>query len=360
MQTLTVKLNERSYPIYIGQGLLHQPALLRQLIRGQQACVVTNTTLAPLYLATVRQSLQGLHYSEVILPDGERYKNVDALTPIYDRLLTDKHHRSTTLIALGGGVIGDITGFAAATYQRGVDFIQLPTTLLAQVDSSIGGKTGINHPLGKNMIGAFHQPRAVIADTDTLNTLPDRERAAGFAEVIKYGLIRDKDFYGWLHKHCAKGLALDDQALSHMILRCCENKAAIVAADEYEAGIRAILNLGHTFGHAIETLQGYGKYLHGEAVAIGVVLAAQLSANLGYISNADVDALKNLLQQLQLPIKPPTMSCADYLAAMAVDKKAVDGRLRFVLLKQIGEAFISDDVSPTMLQDVLQQAGIAD
>ena len=357
MQTLSVELGDRSYPIYIGEGLLSQPELLLSHISGCQVLVVTNETVAPLYLNFVREHLSDLQYSEVILPDGEQYKSLEVLTRIYDQLLADKHNRSTTLIALGGGVVGDMTGFAAASYQRGVNFIQIPTTLLSQVDSSVGGKTGVNHPLGKNMIGAFHQPQCVIADTRTLQSLPARELSAGIAEVIKYGLICDARFFKWLEVHMEDLLALDPTTVTEAIYRSCENKAKVVASDERESGIRAILNLGHTFGHAIETEQGYGNWLHGEAVSAGTALALDLSKRLGWISAEAVGAGKALLQRAQLPVRPPAMSCERFLLLMAVDKKVLDGRLRLVLLKQIGEAVVTSDVSENDVLAVLAAAG---
>ena len=360
MQTLTVDLGDRSYPIYIGDGLLAQPELLRKHINGKQALVVTNETVAPLYLDAVRKSLAGLHYSEVILPDGEQFKTLDVLSQIYDRLLQDKHNRTTTLIALGGGVVGDMTGFAAASYQRGVDFIQIPTTLLSQVDSSVGGKTGVNHALGKNMIGAFHQPNCVIADTDTLNTLPPRELSAGIAEVIKYGLICDAEFYQWLAVNTELLMARESQALSEAVFRSCDNKAKVVAADERESGIRAILNLGHTFGHAIETVQGYGNWLHGEAVAAGMVLAAKLSVQLGWLLESDLRHLVELLKQAALPVAPPEMTVEQFLQLMAVDKKVLDGRLRLVLLKQIGEAVVTSEVGEQAVKETLLACGVSE
>lgn len=281
MKTLHVELGDRRYPLYIGPGLLGQAELLRPHIAGRQVLVVTNTTVAPLYLERTCAALQGLRYEAVILPDGERYKTLETLDAVFTALLEKRFDRHCTILALGGGVIGDLAGFAAACYQRGVDFIQVPTTLLAQVDSSVGGKTAVNHPLGKNMIGAFYQPRCVLADTETLNTLPDRELSAGLAEVIKYGLIRDRPFLEWLEANLDALLIRDAAALSEAIERSCRNKAEIVAADERETGERALLNLGHTFGHAIETGVGYGQWLHGEAVAAGTVLAADLSARLG-------------------------------------------------------------------------------
>ena len=277
MKTLNVDLEERSYPIYIGQGLLTQASLLTGHISGKQALIVSNETVAPLYLDKVQSMLAEFNHQAVILPDGEKYKNLEVLNQIYDALLTHKFDRSVTLIALGGGVVGDMTGFAAATYQRGVNFIQIPTTLLSQVDSSVGGKTGVNHPLGKNMIGAFHQPKCVIADTDTLNTLPDKELSAGIAEVIKYGVLGDLEFFHWLETNLVHMLRRDPEALAYSIERSCQDKADIVAADEKESGKRALLNLGHTFGHAIETYVGYGEWLHGEAVATGMLMAADLS-----------------------------------------------------------------------------------
>lgn len=358
MQKLSVDLGDRSYPIYIGHGLLSQPDLLRKHIRGNQVMVVTNETVAPIYLDKVRESLSSLHYSEVILPDGEQYKNLETLSLIYDRLLEDKHNRSTTLIALGGGVIGDMTGYAAASYQRGVDFIQMPTTLLSQVDSSVGGKTGVNHPLGKNMIGAFHQPQCVIADTDTLSTLPARELAAGVAEVIKYGLICDAEFYQWLQQRMDDLMARDSQALLETIYRSCENKAKVVASDERESGIRAILNFGHTFGHAIETAQGYGNWLHGEAVAAGMMLAVQLSVDKGWLAKEQLEILATLLRRANLPISPPAMTTKQFLSLMAVDKKVIDGQLRLVLLKAIGEAVVTSDVTEQEVCDTLAINGI--
>ena len=291
MQTLTVDLGDRSYPIFIGENLLNRAELFMPYIAGKQVLIVSNTTIAPLYLDTLRATLSVERVDSVILPDGEQYKTLDQLNTIFDDLLERRHNRTTTLIALGGGVIGDMTGFAAACYQRGVAFIQVPTTLLSQVDSSVGGKTGVNHPLGKNMIGAFHQPRCVVADIDTLRTLPAREFSAGIAEIVKYGLICDREFYVWLTRHMAGLMARDAQLLGEAIYRSCANKARVVAADEREGGLRAILNLGHTFGHAIETAQGYGVWLHGEAVAVGMIMAADLSARLGWISAAEVDAL---------------------------------------------------------------------
>ncbi len=359
MQTLSVDLGDRSYPIYIGEGLLDQPELLINHIKGRQVLVVSNETVAPLYLAKVREALSGLHYSEVILPDGEQHKSLAVLSTIYDKLLEDRHNRTTTLVALGGGVVGDMTGYAAASYQRGVNFIQIPTTLLSQVDSSVGGKTGVNHPLGKNMIGAFHQPQCVIADTHTLTSLPQRELSAGIAEVIKYGLICDADFYQWLQQHVEGLLVCDQSLLAEAIYRSCDNKANVVASDEREAGIRAILNLGHTFGHAIETAQGYGNWLHGEAVAAGMQLAAQLSEKMHWISKGDVESIRSLLLRAKLPVTPPAMSCEQFLSLMAVDKKVLDGNLRLVLLKKMGEAIITSDIAEQDVRDTLTEAGVS-
>ncbi|HET8711554.1 MAG TPA: 3-dehydroquinate synthase [Spongiibacteraceae bacterium] len=344
MQTLTVDLGDRSYPIHIGAQLLARADLIVPHIAGKQVCIVTNATVAPLYLERVKNSLAGLQVDEVILPDGEQYKTLAQLNAIFDELLQHRHNRTTTLIALGGGVVGDMTGFAAACYQRGVDFIQIPTTLLAQVDSSVGGKTGVNHPLGKNMIGAFHQPRCVIADTDVLNTLPQREFSAGVAEVIKYGLICDAGFYAWLQQNMDGLMARDPNLLREAVYRSCANKAKVVAADEREGGLRAILNLGHTFGHAIETAQGYGEWLHGEAVAVGMLMAADFSARLGWMPNSAVDSVRELLARAKLPLRPPQgMTVEQFLQLMAVDKKVLDGQLRLVLLKAIGEAIVTSD-----------------
>lgn len=358
MQTLTVDLGERSYPIYIGESLLAKPDLILKNLKGKQVFVVTNETVAPLYLEQIRNTLKGLHYSEIILPDGEQFKTLEILSQIFDKLLEDKHNRSTTLVALGGGVIGDITGFAASAYQRGVDFIQVPTTLLSQVDSSVGGKTGVNHPLGKNMIGAFHQPNCVIADTTTLNTLPDRELSAGVAEVIKYGLICDIDFYQWLHDNVDGLMQRQSAVLAEAIFRSCQNKAEVVAEDEHESGIRAILNFGHTFGHAIETAQGYGNWLHGEAVAAGMVLAAELSMQLGWISKTDVSTIIGVLNCAGLPVDPPDMTADQFMSLMMVDKKVIDGHLRLVLLKKVGEAVVTGDVTESQVRSALASQGV--
>lgn len=354
MKELRVELKENSYPIYIGSGLLQQKDILLKHIKSKQVLVVTNTTIAPLYLDVVLGNLSGLEVEVVELPDGEQYKGLEYLTKVFDCLLESKFSRNATLVALGGGVVGDMGGFAAACYQRGIPFIQIPTTVLAQVDSSVGGKTGVNHPLGKNMIGAFYQPQCVIADMDVLDTLDDRQLRAGIAEVIKYGLIRDLGFFEWLEANMGLLLARDKQALAYVIERSCLNKAEIVAEDEFEKGIRAILNLGHTFGHAIETGQGYGKYLHGEAVAIGIGYAADLSKRMGWLTEADVKRVLDLLILAELPIKPPVdMTVEQYISLMAVDKKNIDGNIRLILLKSIGEATLPISVEQAQLKQTL-------
>jgi 3-dehydroquinate synthase len=358
MHTLHVELGERSYPIYIGRDLLADGQLLAPHVPGSQVVIVSNETVAPLYVDRVRAALgERALVSEVVLRDGEQYKTLDSLTQIFDRVMADGHNRTTTFVAVGGGVVGDVTGFAAACYQRGVNFVQVPTTLLAQVDSSVGGKTAVNHPLGKNMIGAFHQPRAVLIDIDTLQTLPAREFSAGLAEVVKYGLIRDEPFYRWLQENMSKLLAREEAALAEAIERSCAIKADVVAADEREGGLRAILNLGHTFGHAIETHQGYGAWLHGEAVATGMLLALQLSARRNAIDAAEVEGFRELLKGMHLPVAPPAdMTSADFLTLMVRDKKVIDGRLRLVLLRGMGEALIVDDVDGEELTDLLEAA----
>lgn len=344
MQTLHVELGERSYPIYIGADLLGRADLLRPHIVGRQVAIVTNETVAPLYLARLESALQGYEQTSIVLPDGEAFKNWETLQLIFDGLLQGRHDRRTTVIALGGGVIGDMAGFAAACYQRGVNFIQIPTTLLSQVDSSVGGKTGINHPLGKNMVGAFYQPQAVLIDTSTLKTLPSRELSAGLAEVIKYGLICDEPFLAWLEAHMSALRGLDAQALTTAIARSCAAKARVVSADERESGVRATLNLGHTFGHAIETEQGYGVWLHGEAVAAGTVMALDMSQRLGWITPAERARVVRLFVAAGLPVVPPeNMFSVDFLRHMAVDKKVLDGQLRLVLLRRLGEAVVTSD-----------------
>lgn len=355
MKVLQVELDhDRSYPIYIGSGLLDDAELLSRHIRSKQVVIVSNETIAPLYLAKLQSALAAYDTEAVILPDGEQYKTLQYLEQIFDRLLARKFSRNATLIALGGGVIGDMGGFAAACYQRGIAFIQIPTTLLAQVDSSVGGKTGVNHPLGKNMIGAFYQPQCVIADADVLDTLDDRQLSAGLAEVIKYGLIRDAEFLSWLEQNMPRLLARDKEALAYAIERSCINKAEVVGEDEFESGVRATLNLGHTFGHAIETGSGYGQYLHGEAVAIGTCFAADLSRRLGWLSDADVARVIKILQAAHLPTTPPAnMTCEQYVDLMAVDKKNVDGKIRVILLEAIGKASLPVNVELSQLQATL-------
>jgi 3-dehydroquinate synthase len=353
MDTLTVALGDRSYPIHIGADLLGKPDLIKPHLKSSQVCIVTNTTVAPLYLDKVKAALGGLQVRAIVLADGENHKTLETVSVIYDQLLEANFSRSCTLIALGGGVIGDMTGFAAATYQRGVNFIQIPTTLLAQVDSSVGGKTGVNRPLGKNMVGAFFQPRVVLADTATLDTLPDRELRAGLAEIIKYGLINNKAFYEWLGRNMAQLLKRDAATLRYAIKVSCEEKAAIVAADETENGLRAILNLGHTFGHAIETAMGYGTWLHGEAVATGMVMAADLSWRLGYLPQEDAQAIKALISAAGLPVAPPALDEATFWRLMSKDKKADQGKMKFILLKAIGQAVLEQGIPPDVLRRTL-------
>ena len=355
MQTLRVELGERAYPIHIGAGLLSDAGLIAPHLELPRVAIVTNSTVAPLYLQQLSEALRsvGVEPVSIVLADGERYKDWATLNRIYDALIEGRCERKTTLIALGGGVVGDLAGFAAATYMRGIPFIQVPTTLLAQVDSSIGGKTGINHPLGKNMIGAFYQPRLVLADTAVLASLPPRELSAGLAEVIKHGLVRDEGFVAWLEQNVEKLLACDAQALAHAVRRCCEIKAAVVAEDEREAGVRALLNFGHTFGHAIESSLGYGKWLHGEAVAAGMAMAADLSCRMGFIAQADVDRVIALLKRARLPTAQPGIAPGRLLESMAADKKTEAGKLRFILLDRIGAASIRAEVPAGLLQQVL-------
>lgn len=356
MRTLSVALDARSYPIHIGTGLLADPGLILPYLKSKRVAVITNTVVGPLYLAPFVAALRerGLRVTEIVLPDGEAHKDWPTLNLIFDGLLGDRCDRSTTLIALGGGVVGDMVGFAAASYQRGVPFIQVPTTLLSQVDSSVGGKTAINHPLGKNMIGAFYQPRLVLADIATLNTLPDRELKAGLAEVIKYGLIRDLPFLEWIEANLERLLARDADALAEAVERSCRNKAEVVAADETEQGERATLNLGHTFGHAIETGLGYGEWLHGEAVAAGAVMAAELSRRLGWLSDADVERVRRIHERAGLPVKGAALGADRYLELMAHDKKVSDGTLRLVLLKAIGRAVITSEASTADIRAAIE------
>jgi 3-dehydroquinate synthase len=358
MKTLLVALGDRSYPIYIGSGLLNQEELYTKHIKSSQVIVITNSTIAPLYLDKVLNNLKGFKVETLILPDGEQFKTLDYVTQIFDKLLSCKFSRNATLIALGGGVIGDMGGFSAACYQRGIAFFQIPTTLLAQVDSSVGGKTGVNHPLGKNMIGAFYQPLCVIADADVLNTLNDRQLSAGLAEVIKYGLIRDIEFFEWLEQNIEHLLARNKEALAFAIERSCLNKAQIVAEDETETGIRATLNLGHTFGHAIETGAGYGVYLHGEAVAIGTCQAADLSRRKGWLTNADVERIIAIFKRANLPVNPPEhLDSNRFLELMAVDKKNIDGKIRLILLTKIGVATLPIGIDTLLLEQTLKSYG---
>lgn len=359
METLNVDLGDRSYPIFIGSGLLSNPELITNYVNASSAVVVTNETIAPLYLEKVDGLIGDLRHSATVLPDGEQFKTLDTVNQIFTELLEGRFDRHTTLIALGGGVVGDMTGFAAAAYQRGINFIQVPTTLLSQVDSSVGGKTGVNHPLGKNMIGAFHQPQSVVIDIDTLDTLEDRELISGIAEVIKYGLIIDAEFFEWLEDNIEKLLARDKGALIYAIKRSCEIKAEVVAADEKEKGQRALLNLGHTFGHAIETAMGYGNWLHGEAVGCGMAMAARMSHKLGWMTDSELDRTISLITRAQLPITPPSeISTERFLELMSVDKKVIDGTLRLILLKGIGSSVVTSDFPAKVLQETLGNSDV--
>ncbi|HZG20420.1 MAG TPA: bifunctional shikimate kinase/3-dehydroquinate synthase AroKB [Herbaspirillum sp.] len=357
--TLNVDLGERSYPIHIGRGLLDDTALLPQYVKGKRVAIVTNDTVGPLYLDKVASALRaaGKQVSEIVLPDGEEEKNWASLMKIFDRLLADKCDRKTTLVALGGGVIGDLTGFAAASYMRGVPFVQVPTTLLSQVDSSVGGKTGINHPLGKNMIGAFYQPQAVIADTATLHTLPARELAAGIAEVIKHGAIIDAPFFDWIETNIAQLVSKDDAALAYAIQRSCEIKADVVRQDEREGGLRAILNFGHTFGHAIENGLGYGQWLHGEAVGCGMVMAADLSHRLGYIDAGTRERIRAVTAAAGLPTVAPKLGTERWLELMEVDKKNEGGQIKFILIKPLGSPLITNVPQELLLQTLAACTG---
>lgn len=364
MQQLVVEIPHRQYPIFVAEGLLADTQKLRELllarIQGRQVAIITNKVVAPLYLDALLEALDGLQVDVMQMDDGEAEKNLQVYQQTMDFLLAARHNRSTCLIALGGGVVGDLCGFVAATFQRGVDFVQIPTTLLAQVDSSVGGKTAVNHPLGKNMIGAFHQPLAVLADTATLGTLPSREYAAGLAEVVKYGVIEDAAFFEFLEQHSDDLLAKDGAVLSQVILRCCAIKAEVVSADERESGRRAILNYGHTFGHGIEKLCGYGQWLHGEAVAIGMVMAARLSVAVAGLDESVVMRLTALLRRLGLPTaldqasrKVATIEAM--MDVMGLDKKVVDGRLRFIVASQLGQVQVRDDIDAAVLRNVLAQ-----
>lgn len=354
MQTLHVELGDRRYPIFIGSDLNPQ-SLLESYIHGKQVMVVTNTTVAPLYLEHYLGAIEGLGktVATCILPDGEKYKNIEHLNLIFDALLEAGFNRDATVLALGGGVIGDMAGFASACFQRGVYFIQVPTTLLSQVDSSVGGKTGINHPLGKNMIGAFQQPQVVLADMSQLSTLPDRELSAGLAEVIKYALLGDRDFLVWLEQNMDSLVARDPGLLAEAVYKSCAHKARIVANDEKEQGERALLNLGHTFGHAIESYLGYGVWLHGEAVATGMVMAADLSQRMGWISLEDLERTKKIIQRAHLPVKCPAIPLEEFLAYMSHDKKVLNGQLRLVLMKALGQAVISKEFDVELMKQAI-------
>jgi 3-dehydroquinate synthase len=360
LQTVSVELGSRAYPIHVGNCIFDDPqqlaSLLTPYIRGQQVAVFTNETVSALYGAQVLAALEGYKVDVFKMGDGEQYKTLETYCAAMDFLMAQRHSRTTCLLALGGGVVGDLTGFVAATYQRGVDFLQIPTTLLAQVDSSVGGKTAVNHPAGKNMIGAFYQPRVVVIDAATLNSLPPREYAAGLAEVVKYGVIADADLFSWLEGHVDALLQRDADALGYVIKRSCEIKADVVAQDETEAGIRAILNFGHTFGHAIENLSGYGTWLHGEAVAVGMVMAARFSEMLQLLQQGQAQRLSELLAALSLPVKLQDDLAPDaMLQAMGMDKKAADGKLRFVVTTGMGSATLTDDFPLQALHDVLAE-----
>jgi len=353
MERLRIELGERSYPILIGPGLLDDAGLMDEAVAARDVLVVSNVTVAPLYLGRLERALAGRRVASSVLPDGERHKTLDAVARVLDALVERRMNRDACVAALGGGVVGDIAGFAAACYQRGIDYVQVPTTLLAQVDSSVGGKTGVNHPGGKNLIGAFHQPRAVVSDIGTLATLPPRELRAGLAEVIKYGLVADAGFLSWIEANLDGLLALEPGALGHAVRRSCELKAEIVAEDEREHGRRALLNLGHTFGHAIEAAAGYGEWLHGEAVAAGLVMAADLSRRLGWIDAADAARVKSLLLRAGLPVAAPPIGAGRALALMGLDKKVLAGRIRLVLLRRLGEGVVSGDYPSEALEATL-------
>eukprot|EP00871_Galdieria_phlegrea_P001271 jgi/Galph1/2144/GphlegSOOS_G778.1 len=353
---LQVNAPSKKYPIYFGEGILSDPTYFSPHLVGDKILVVTNETVGPLYLDKLLKTLQGTGkkvYS-IIIRDGEAFKNMETLNIIYDKCMELRLDRKSTLVALGGGVVGDLTGFAAATFVRGIPFIQVPTTLLAVVDSAVGGKTGVNHPRGKNMIGAFYQPEAVVVDCNVLNTLSERQLAAGLAEVIKYGLIRDVEFFEWCNNNMNRLLKREPEALRYAMYRSCENKAAVVAADERESGIRAILNLGHTFGHAIEAGTGFSSWLHGEAVAAGIVMASEMSYKMGWLTREDVNRIEFLLAQASLPIRPPpSMTLEKFITFMAVDKKTESGKLKLVLLRAIGDAIVTSDFTQEVLQDTI-------
>jgi 3-dehydroquinate synthase len=349
-----IALGERSYPILIGPGLLENAQLLSTHIAARSLLIVTNETIAPLYLAKLQNALQGRRVATLVLPDGEQHKTLESFSRILDALVAERMNRDAAAVALGGGVIGDMVGFAAATYQRGIDYVQVPTTLLAQVDSSVGGKTGVNHPRGKNMIGAFHQPRCVLADTSTLQTLSPREYRAGLAEVVKYGFIRDAAFLQWIETNAERLVVREDAAVIHAVRRSCEIKAEVVGQDEREQGLRAILNFGHTFGHAIETASGYGSWLHGEAVAAGMAMAAEMSARLGWLQPAECDRVVQLLKRVGLPTAPPRIGAQRGRELMGMDKKVLGGRIRLVLLKELGHAVVVNDYAEQALDATLQ------
>jgi len=354
MKILNVELGDRSYPIYIGSGILEDKKIITTHIKTKTICIVSNTTVSKLYLENLKNLLDDYQVLEAIIDDGEEFKNYDSLNHIYTKLLENQCNRDTTILALGGGVVGDIAGYAAASFLRGIPFIQIPTTLLAQVDSSVGGKTGINHFLGKNMIGAFYQPQSVVIDLNVLNTLDNRQISAGLAEVIKYGLIWDKDFFKYLEKNIENLKQLDFEHLEQVIYRSCEIKAKVVSEDEKESGIRAILNLGHTFGHAIEKCLGYGDWLHGEAVGCGMVMAAKVSLAQGWLNESEFDRVKDLISRANLPIKKPDIVYEDFIGAMKLDKKNKDKEIYLVLQKGIGQAIVTNKYSSIALDDVIK------
>jgi 3-dehydroquinate synthase len=353
VKTLKVELGDRSYPILIGEGLLRQAELVRQHVPARDVLIVSNTTVAPLYMESLAAALGGSRVIEAILPDGEAHKTLSTVSRVLDVLVANRFGRDCTVVALGGGVVGDMAGFAASCYQRGVAYVQVPTTLLAQVDSSVGGKTGVNHPGGKNLIGAFHQPNAVLADTSTLATLPVRELRAGLAEVIKYGLICDAPFFDWLEANMDRLLAADPTALAYVVQRSCEIKAQIVGRDEREQGDRALLNLGHTFGHAVESATHYTQWLHGEAIGAGLLMAAAMSHECGWLEITQVDRLQHLLERVGLPVKIDGVPPGVALEHMRIDKKVQGGRMRLVLLRAIGDSFVTADYPEPALQRTL-------
>ncbi|MBF2760728.1 MAG: 3-dehydroquinate synthase [Ectothiorhodospiraceae bacterium AqS1] len=357
-RTIEIGLRERSYPIHVGRGILGEPSLLAPYVAGRQVFVISDENVAPLYLHSLEPALEGCRRVDShIIPSGERSKTLDRLASILQALAASRMGRDGLVVALGGGVVGDIAGFAAACYQRGVDFVQIPTTLLAQVDSSVGGKTGVNLAAGKNLVGAFHQPRCVVIDTATLATLAPRELRAGLAEVVKYGLIGDAEFFAWLEDNVEALLALDDEAIAHAVIRSCEEKARRVMADERETGQRALLNLGHTFGHAIEAGTGYGQWLHGEAVAVGTLLAARLSKRQGRLEARECERIESIFEKAGLPLRiPKGLSVERMLELMTLDKKSLEGKMRLVLLRRIGEAVVSADFDPALLRQTLAAA----